>query len=237
MTLRLKVRPISEMTSEIAQNIRVVFSDIDDTMTTEGKVTERAYASMWRLREAGVPFIPVTGRPAGWCDCIARQWPVDGVIGENGALSLRGEWHTKRLLSPERRRMRKSASSRFVMPYPPGGAGSRVSKDQFGRLFDLAIDFCEELPDLGLEAAQEIKAIFERFGAIAKISSIHVNGWFGSYDKLQMVRQFAAQRLGQTLTGRRRLFCSAAIHPMMNRCFHFLRMPAVLQISMRSKIR
>ena len=66
------------------------------------KVTEQAYASMWRLREAGVPFIPVTGRPAGWCDCIARQWPVDGVIGENGALFFRGEWRTQATLSPER---------------------------------------------------------------------------------------------------------------------------------------
>lgn len=25
-------------------------------------------------------------RPAGWCNLIARQWHVDGVIGENGAL-------------------------------------------------------------------------------------------------------------------------------------------------------
>ena len=112
-----------------------------------------------------------------------------------------------------------------------------MSKDQFGRLFDLAIDFCEEPPDLGLEAAQEIKAIFERFGAIAKISSIHVNGWFGSYDKLQMVRQFAAQRLGQDVDRSPSAFLFCGDSPNDEPMFSFLRMPAVLQISMRSKIR
>ena len=61
---------------------------------------------------------------------------------------------------------------------------SRVAKDQFSRLFDLAIDFCEEPPDLGLEVAHDIAAIFKRMGAKAKVSSIHVNGWFGDYDKL-----------------------------------------------------
>ena len=41
-----------------------------------------------------------------------------------------------------------------------------------------------------------IVAIFESEGAVAKVSSIHVNGWFGKYDKLSMSRRFAAEILG-----------------------------------------
>ena len=192
--------PITEMTSEIATSIRAVFSDIDDTMTTDGKVTAKAYDAMWRLKSVGIPFIPVTGRPAGWCDCIARQWPVAGVVGENGALAFYEEdGALKRIYHPnaiEDAQTRLEPVREAILKEVPG---SRVSKDQFGRLFDLAIDFCEKPPDLGLEAAQKIQAIFERFGAVAKISSIHVNGWFGTYDKLQMVRQFAAQRLNEDI--------------------------------------
>ena len=88
-------------------------------------------------------------------------------------------------------------------------AGSRVSKDQFCRLFDLAIDFCEEPPDLGLEGAEAIRSIFERFGAQAKVSSIHVNGWFGQYDKLSMARLYASERWGVSIedTPESYLFC------------------------------
>ena len=192
--------PITQMTPDIAAPIRAVFSDIDDTMTTDGKVTRDAYQAMWRLKDAGIPFVPVTGRPAGWCDCIARQWPVAGVVGENGALAFYEEAGAlKRMYHPnavdDAQKRLEPVRDAILKEVP----GSRVSKDQFGRLFDLAIDFCEEPPDLGLEAAQKIKGIFEQNGAIAKISSIHVNGWFGEYDKLQMVRQFAAQRLKQDI--------------------------------------
>lgn len=192
--------PITQMSSNVAQGIRAVFSDIDDTMTTGGKVTARAYEAMWRLKEAGIAFVPVTGRPAGWCDCIARQWPVSGVIGENGALAFYEESGAlKRMYHPDSAKDAQERLGPIREAVLKEVKGSRVSKDQFGRLFDLAIDFCEEPPDLGLDAARKIQTIFERFGAVAKISSIHVNGWFGEYDKLQMVRHFAEARWNQSI--------------------------------------
>ncbi|MEJ5185222.1 MAG: HAD hydrolase family protein, partial [Rectinemataceae bacterium] len=78
--------PIHVMTREEARAIRFVLMDIDDTLTTDGKLTAESYAALWALHDAGLKVIPITGRPAGWCDMIARQWPVDGVVGENGAL-------------------------------------------------------------------------------------------------------------------------------------------------------
>src|SRR5262249_50767085 len=68
-----------------AREVRFVLLDIDDTLTTRGKLGAQAYAALEALQHAGKKVIPVTGRPAGWCDHIARMWPVDAVIGENGA--------------------------------------------------------------------------------------------------------------------------------------------------------
>src|ERR1019366_7559069 len=79
------VKPLAAMPDAVVKNIRGVFCDIDDTLTSEGKLTARAYSALERLRSGGKLVIPITGRPAGWCDHIARMWPVDAVVGENGA--------------------------------------------------------------------------------------------------------------------------------------------------------
>ena len=82
------MKPIAEMTAEEALGVRYFLMDIDDTLTRQGKLLASSYAALWKLKEAGLKVIPVTGRPAGWCDLIAREWPVDGVVGENGALAF-----------------------------------------------------------------------------------------------------------------------------------------------------
>jgi HAD superfamily hydrolase (TIGR01484 family) len=200
------MRPISDLTIEQAKNIRYVLMDIDDTLTERGKLPSASYDALWRLKDAGLVVVPITGRPAGWCDLIAREWPVDGVVGENGALvfweeSPPGErpealpvlmhaFHPNALRNdhPALLRARDRALAEV--------AGCRVSKDQFSRLHDIAIDFAEEEPVLPLDDARRIKAIFESEGALAKISSIHVNAWMGVYDKLSMAVRFLADRFG-----------------------------------------
>ena len=78
-------QPIAQFPGAERKRIRAVLTDIDDTLTHGGRLPAIAYAAMERLKAAGLIVIPVTGRPAGWCDLVARQWPVDGVVGENGA--------------------------------------------------------------------------------------------------------------------------------------------------------
>src|SRR5690349_23116960 len=68
-----------------ARAVQFILLDIDDTLTTRGKLGAQAYGALEALQRAGKKVIPVTGRPAGWCDHIARMWPVDAVVGENGA--------------------------------------------------------------------------------------------------------------------------------------------------------
>ena len=194
------MRPISEFTIAARRGVRAVLTDIDDTLTDDGRLPLIAYAAMARLKDAGFALVPVTGRPAGWCDLIARQWPVDGVVGENGAFYFRYDQTTRtmvrRYAKPDdvRARDREAlvAIREAVLAEVPGAA---VASDQNYREADLAIDFCEDVPPLSREAVDRIVAIFERFGATAKVSSIHVNGWFGSYDKLTTSTRFLREVL------------------------------------------
>jgi len=191
---------VKDMTPGEAAGVRYVLMDIDDTLTREGKLLASSYTALWRLQEAGLRVIPITGRPAGWCDLIAREWPVDGVVGENGALAyweerrpggrprLQGEYHPAAVRNdhPVLVRVRERALGEFPE--------LRLAKDQFARLFDIALDFAEEEPVLPLEAAERIRAIALEEGAQAKVSSIHVNVWMGNYDKLSMAERFLARR-------------------------------------------
>jgi HAD superfamily hydrolase (TIGR01484 family) len=190
------MKPLSELPIDA---VDTVFTDIDDTLTTEGKLTAQAYAALEDLQAAGLRVIPVTGRPAGWCDHIARMWPVDGVIGENGAFYLwhdgdSGKLRTRHLYDDSTRAANATrlagVRERILREVP--GAG--IASDQFCRLYDLAIDFCEDVPPLDDAAINRIVALMEEAGMTAKVSSIHVNGWFGEYDKLSMARIMMNER-------------------------------------------
>lgn len=193
------MRPVSELRSHAAA-VEIIFTDIDGTLTDHGKLGPEAYAALWQLRRAGKRVVPVTGRPAGWCDLIARQWPVDAVVGENGALAYweeGGKLH--RMEHPEAQPAGSGRLDQVRQAVLAEVPGSRVAPDQAFRRYDLAIDFAEDEPVLGLDAAADIQRVFERFGAHAKISNIHVNGWFGDYDKLSMVRRLVQHRFGWEL--------------------------------------
>ena len=189
------MRPLAEMPLAMRRDVRVVLTDIDDTLTSEGRLPAIAYSALERLRAAGVLVIPVTGRPAGWCDMIARQWPVDGVVGENGAFAFSYDDHAKRMTRHYARSVEQRAIDRRKLNLISDEVlasvmGSAISADQPFREADLAIDFCEDVAPLSRADVLRIVEIFERHGAIAKVSSIHVNGWFGNYDKLTTSREF-----------------------------------------------
>ena len=201
---RETMQPLAHMPREVAASIHTVFSDIDDTLTTEGRLTVEAYGALQDLRDAGVRVVLVTGRPAGWCDHIGRMWPVDAVIGENGAFYFWYDAAERKLKSrhvaDEATRAANAAKmaavrDRILREVP----GCALASDQFCRLYDLAIDFCEDVPALPAPEVERIVALMEEAGMTAKVSSIHVNGWFGSYDKLSMARLYLRERCGMEL--------------------------------------
>jgi HAD superfamily hydrolase (TIGR01484 family) len=203
------MRPLGELRG--ADRVNGVFFDIDDTLTTDGALTAQAYAAMERLKTSGRRVVPITGRPAGWCDHIARMWPVDAVVGENGAFYF---WHDRDAHKLRRRylideparaanRARLGAIAGRVIASVPGCA---LASDQNYRECDLAIDFCEDVPALPLETAERIAGLLRAEGMTAKISSIHVNAWFGGYDKLGMTKLLAQERFGIELDAARSEF-------------------------------
>ena len=174
--------------------IRFVLTDIDDTLTTKGRLPATVFTAMEALQKHAIGVIPITGRPAGWCDHIARMWPVDAVVGENGAFYFRYDDKQKKMLrryffSQKQRREDRRKLEKLKHTILQKVPGAQVSADQVYREADLAIDFCEDVPPLPQVAIDKIVYLFEQAGAQAKASSIHVNGWFGTYDKLTMTQR------------------------------------------------
>ena len=208
------MRSIHDIPAATANRLHTVLADIDDTLTTDGRLPACAYAALEHLDDAGLRAAVVTGRPAGWCDMIARFWPVRGVVGENGGLCFAydRDGRQMRRIYASSAEVRRAESLRLDAIRDRVLAevrGARVSADQAYRETDLAIDFCEDGEPLDDPAIDRIQRIFLESGAQAKISSIHVNGWFGSHDKLSMTRRFAREVLGLDLDREREriLFC------------------------------
>jgi HAD superfamily hydrolase (TIGR01484 family) len=208
------IASIHSIDMETARNLKGIFFDIDDTFTTHGKIPACAYQALWTLKESGLKVVAITGRPAGWCDHIARMWPVDAIVGENGAfyfwLDERAGKLKRRFLDPDHIRQEKRARLRYIEEEVMDSVrGAAVASDQSYRETDLAIDFCEDVRPLDWQAVERICAIFEKHGATSKVSSIHVNGWFGDYNKLGMTRIMARELWGIDLDacGRHFLFC------------------------------
>lgn len=186
----------------INPGLRFVFTDIDDTLTTSGLLSPTAFHALWRLHQHGIKVVPVTGRPAGWCELIARQWPVAGVVGENGGFYFRYVDKTMKrhffydsfTRNDNQKRLEKIRAE--ILSAVPG---ARIASDQFCRMMDLAIDYCEDVTPLPPLEVNKIVQIFQKHGAQAKVSSIHVNGWFGDYDKLTMCQTLCEREFQMSL--------------------------------------
>src|SRR5215469_15994795 len=212
------MQPLSELPVAVRRSIRGVFTDIDDTLSTDGRITSEAYTAMARLRSAGLLVIPITGRPAGWCDHIARMWPVDAIVGENGALYMRhddraGKLRKRYAVSERERRADRERLERVGQRILREVPGCALASDQPYRECDLAIDYCEDVPPLPATEVDRIVALMREEGLTAKISSIHVNGWFGAYDKLAMTRTLLREEFGVDLDARRAEFAFVGDSP------------------------
>lgn len=181
--------------------MKAILTDIDDTLTLHGRLPAIAYRALEDLRRSGLVVIPITGRPAGWCDHIARMWPVDGIVGENGAFYFRYDDTSCKMQrvygQPAEERRANNArleklGARILKEFP----GTAIASDQAYREIDIAIDFCEDVPALPLATAERIRQAFEADGAVAKVSSIHVNAWFGQHDKLTMTTRMLRECFG-----------------------------------------
>ncbi|NDH53462.1 MAG: HAD family phosphatase [Betaproteobacteria bacterium] len=178
-----------------------VFTDIDDTLTTAGSITPDALEALGRLHQAGLPVIAVTGRPVGWSEPFARAWPVDAIVAENGsvALVLQGGRVSRRYLQDAAIRAAnfsrmQQVAARVVREVP----GAVLSQDSAGRETDIAIDH-SEFTHLPQHAIDHAVRIMQAEGMSATVSSIHINGWFGTHNKLVGARWIVQALWGRAL--------------------------------------
>lgn len=192
------MRPFCQIEEERIKKLKYILFDVDDTVTNGGKLTAKAYSAMWRLHDAGLKLIPVTGRPAGWCDMMLRQWPVHAVVCENGAFVYEnaecgGVKTIKHPLAAQKPDVLLAPVKEAVLKAFPD---VRMAHDQFARIYDAAFDFAEDEPRLPLETAYAVAEQCRSMGAQAKVSSIHVNAWFGAYSKADMTMHYLKEHCG-----------------------------------------
>lgn len=155
----------------------IVISDVDDTITKNGKLYPNALQSLWKLKRMGKMIVLLTGGSAGWSDVYIRQWPVDAVIAEGGALILA---HGKNggivyKFNP----MIDSAFQKKKENLMKLTAGLQLSSDQYARMYDIAYDKKQLTP----EEAKTLKGMVQAAGGHWSESSIHINVSFGNFSK------------------------------------------------------
>ncbi len=213
--------PLHEWPAAERERITGVFTDIDDTLTTEGAITPPAAQALAALKAHGVHVIAITGRPVGWSEPFAQSWPVDAIVAENGAVALVGAGRKvvepadiatprerpastlplRRLYVQEARtrtanfQRMQAILARIEREIP----GAIRSQDSDGRETDIAIDHSEfvHLPPTAIEA---VVRLMRSEGMNATVSSIHINGWFGQHDKFSGACWIARELLGLDLT-------------------------------------
>ena len=205
------MRPLSDWPVEDRRQLIGVFTDIDDTLTTDGAITPDALAALGALKAAGLHVIPITGRPVGWSAPFARTWPVDALVAENGSTALilnkssiipASDGHSSlskiyqqdaATRAAQFTRMQQVAA-RVLREVP----GALLAQDSPGRETDLAIDH-SEFAHLPPDAIAQVVAILRSEGMTATVSSIHINGWFGAHNKWEGARWIVRELFGRDL--------------------------------------
>lgn len=189
------MQPLSQAPASQFSAIRFVLTDMDETLTYQGRLHAQTYAALARLESCGIRVVPVTAAPAGWCDQMARMWPVDGVIAENGGLFLRRNpdghrvdrqfWH-----SPERIHHAREQLGNIARHVATAVPEAQEADDQAFRLTSLA------WRRTGTDLDRRIVEALVKAGADATINNLWVLGWIGGYDKLKMSLRVLAQTYG-----------------------------------------
>ena len=212
----LPMHPLTHFPQDAAQNVLGILTDIDDTLTTDGAITPDALTALGALRAAGLKVIAVTGRPVGWSVPFAAAWPVDAIVAENGAVALVADQENNSQIGPggtagKRRKLSKiyqqdaaTRSANFarmqavLAQIEAMVPGAQRATDSGGRETDIAIDHSEfvQLPQAQID---QCAALMRAAGMNATVSSIHINGWFGAYDKWQGARWMVQTLLRRAL--------------------------------------
>ena len=195
------MKPLSSWPQSARYKIVGVFSDIDDTLTTDGAITPDTFQALQDLKAAGLMVIPITGRPVGWSIPFASTWPVNAMVAENGAVALlhdatqnqvRKIYQQDLVTRTHNFQEMQRIAQRVLNEIP----GTVMAQDSLGRETDIAFDH-SEFHHLSQEQIQQVLTLLQQEGMTATVSSIHINAWFGDHNKWH-----GAQWILKELTGR-----------------------------------
>ena len=196
------MNPFADWLGAPAPPLLGVFTDIDDTLTTDGAITPDAVSALSQLKAAGLHLIPITGRPVGWSEPFALAWPVDAIVAENGAAALvrQPDGSLAKLYQQDAstRSANFAAMQQVLERIEREVPCARRATDSPGRECDIAIDH-SEFTTLSQDAIDQCVAIMRAAGMNATVSSIHINGWFGDHNKLEGARWIVRTLFGRDL--------------------------------------
>lgn len=195
--------PLSQWPLASRAPVHGIFTDIDDTLTTDGAITQDALEALAALKATGLHVIPITGRPIGWSEPFAGTWPVDAIVAENGSVAFRHrkdgdsieKIYQQDAATREKNYARMQEVARQIVREVPGAT---LATDSPGRETDIAIDH-SEFTHLSQEGIDQAVAIMRAAGMNATVSSIHINGWFGDHNKLEGARWIVRELFGRDL--------------------------------------
>ena len=216
--------PLSALTPDVARNLQGVAFDLDDTFLSHGALSLEAYEALFDLKEAGLKLAVVTGRPAGWGEVIARQWPVDGVVVENGALYMRREGRdvvTHDPCTPKERQSRRIRLARLAADVRERVHEAKVTGDAGARISDVTWDIGETQ----IVPADRVRAMRDMCldaGARVVASSIHLHASFDGADKASGLLRFARDAFQHDETLARHIWAFLGDSPNDAPCFSAL---------------
>ncbi|MBX3636770.1 MAG: HAD-IIB family hydrolase [Rubrivivax sp.] len=196
-----EVLPLAALPAPVLARVAGVFTDIDDTLTKDGAIDPPALRALQALHEAGVPVVAITGRPLGWSEPFAAQWPLRAIVAENGAVALvrdgeqvLTEYVQDAATRADNARRLRAAAARVLREVP----GATLAQDSAGRVTDIAVDH-SEFAHLDEATVARIVAVMRAEGLNATVSSIHVNGWYGTHTKLSAAHWMLRRLFGREL--------------------------------------
>ncbi len=199
---------ITAISREVALGLAGILFDLDDTLLDGGRLGEKAYGSLFRLRETGLMLVAVTGRPSGWGEVLALQWPVQAFVTENGAVSIVNQDGLLKLSEEvnaagraERKKRLQSLAQTMMRTFPD----LVPSRDLAMRRSDFTFDIGEyrQVPSRIVADAMN----FARAeGALSTRSSVHLHVTFDGSDKASGTLRLLRQEFGFDLTDARRQF-------------------------------
>lgn len=199
------MQPLDTFPTNEAESLRGLLFDLDDTFLDGTRLTEAAYSALWKLHRAGFRLVAVTGRPAGWGEVMARQWPIDGIVTENGAVALYRDGSTVRRIEEADEQTRRSRRIRLASAFETLRARFpevRLASDSHARISDLALDIGES-QSVPSDIRQKLVEAARELGLRTHLSSVHLHLTLDSHDKASGTIAFLREHFGEDATSAR----------------------------------